>query len=662
MENINRKSSRLNLADVKATVAQAAFTAIGDAVKENANIINAEAAGFANIESPDVQIEIFKALKITKLKSLDDARVNPDLNTALTSGIDTARSGTFRLTLVNLTTRVSVFTGVITVLGTYSVIQIFASAITEVTTFFSLKAKAYNPGVKPNEDIISVSVESKFKIHQNLTPFQLFILALAKKNPKVVVENVEVDDETDEVHAYIEYQGLDYNIPEHKQLVQYAGLISIDDNANSKLFYWLFESSKNASSDPIILWINGGPGCSSMDGLFLEIGPLRLDGIGSNQIKLNPYSWHNAANLLFLDQPVGTGLSYTMSRSGYPTNDKQVNDHFIAFLQGFFNLHQRFTSLDNSSGKHVTRQLIIAGESHAGHYIPSLVNQILNNNKLSTNALYIDIKGIVLGNPWIDPFHQYSASTIAHGLGLISMGQRNYLESTELTCQNALKEGRYNARICFSLLDDIVDSSAVSGAKRVLLYDARKFVHNANIFPPGHNAVENYLNQPSVRQAIHATTTPHKYVECADNPYNALAHQDGKGVTRELAAVLDSKRVHVLVYAGQYDLICNHIGVELALHHLNWSEAMSWQLSQPGVYVYDGEPVGYIKSYENLKYLRIMNSGHMVPMDQPIVSFDMIHRFVNSHTISAGASKVGIRLRRPSEFCLTESDSTPNNS
>lgn len=342
-----------------------------------------------------------------------------------------------------------------------------------------------------------------------------------------------------------------------------------------------------------------------MDGLFLEVGPFKFINHQIDKIHINPHSWHNIANLLFIDQPVGTGLSYTMSRNGYPTSDDAVNTHFIIFLEEFFKLHSRFTFVDETN-KRFTRKLIFAGESHAGHFIPSIIAAILKHNAISTkDSLFIQVDGAAIGNPWIDPFHQYAAAEIAHGLGLITLGQKYHLNEMEKVCQENIKKGKFNTRVCFNLLDDIIESSSIGGTNRVLMYDSRKYTVSSS-FPPGHETIELYLNQPRVRQAIHAEHCPHKYVECADNPYNALAHQDGKGVTKELSDILNAG-IRILVYAGQYDLICNHVGTEKALMLLKWNGAEDWIRAQPGIWIMNKNPVGYSKNFKNLNYIRGMS-------------------------------------------------------
>jgi len=98
----------------------------------------------------------------------------------------------------------------------------------------------------------------------------------------------------------------------------------------------------------------------------------------------------------------------------------------------------------------------------------------------------------------------------------------------ERVCLDQISKGRYNHQSCFSLLDDVIASTALGNSNKVLMYDARKYVQNTRSFPPGHEAVESYLNRQDVRKAIHATVSSHAYVECADPPYNALSAQDGK--------------------------------------------------------------------------------------------------------------------------------------
>ena len=425
-------------------------------------------------------------------------------------------------------------------------------------------------------------------------------------------------------HKVINLPGL-----QKSKIVHFAGLI--DTTREGKLFYWLFESAKAPEQDPLVFWMNGGPGCSSMDGLFLELGPFKLASNG--KIILNEFSWHQFANIVFLDQPVGTGLSYTSSGS-YARNDNDVNEQFYNFLVNFLNLFKAFT-YSSDSAKLKSREIYLAGESHAGHYIPSMIKYIISRNKMSgENDIIIDVKGAIMGNPWIDPINQYDVSDFTHGMGIISATQKYKLKQLNKSCVEKLKKGQYNTKICFDLMDDIIASSGTPASSKVNMYDSRQYLQNSRSFPPGHEAVEAYMNRKDVRVAIHASDSPQIFVECADPPYNSLSHQDGKGVTAELAAILDLG-IRVLIYSGQYDIICNHLGIEKSINLLFWSGRKGWLDTVPAVWMSSNIPAGYVKGYKNLKYVLVLHAGHMVPMDKPKVSMEMFSLFLKNEAFGA---------------------------
>ena len=292
-----------------------------------------------------------------------------------------------------------------------------------------------------------------------------------------------------------------------------------------------------------------------------------------------------------------------------------------------------------------------------GNLLPS------ESNGLQPLRVNIPISGAAIGNGWISPYHQYSAADAAYGAGLIGSAQRTAFEEKERQCQAQLKSGNYRSSICFNLLDDIIDQSAgTSGNTKVSQYDTRLWeVKGASRqFPFGHKDVETYLGckdhgqSPQigvdcvdVLQAIHATESidaGQKYLECTDPPYLALMNQDGLGVVDELVRILDHpSKPHMLFFNGMNDLICNHVGNEELLDALPWSKTSQY-VQQPrhawesGVDVSlkvnytPGRPDGYIKQFENLSYLKVVESGHMVPMDQPAVSLAMMQTLVYGGT------------------------------
>ncbi len=162
----------------------------------------------------------------------------------------------------------------------------------------------------------------------------------------------------------------------------YAGLLPIsnDPNETRQLYFWFFPSTNPAASDEITIWLNGGPGCSSLEGLLQENGPF-LWQYGTFAPVRNPYTWVNLTNMIWVEQPVGTGFS-----QGTPSamSESDVARQFLGFFKNFvdtFGLQGR--------------KIYIAGESYAGYYIPYIADAMLN----SQDTAHFDVKGILMYDP-----------------------------------------------------------------------------------------------------------------------------------------------------------------------------------------------------------------------------------------------------------------------
>jgi carboxypeptidase D len=359
-------------------------------------------------------------------------------------------------------------------------------------------------------------------------------------------------------------------------------------------------------------------------------------------LKANEHSWHKTpAFVLYIDQPVGTGLSFTTGNK-YASTDEEVNQDFYYFLQSFFTLHfEKFGGHDVGNHNMVRRHIYFSGESHAGHYIPSMMNYILQQNNIiqrgetttkNKDKIIIALAGAAIGNGWTDPVHQYAAAEAAYGHGIIGRAQVAALKIKEDECQARLRKGEFSVSVCYNLLDDIVRQSQGSGSEyKVSQYDVRKTepAHGARTFPPGHKVVEAYLGgwdldeggippgiMKEVLEALHATaatTAGQTYQECTDPPYDALAHQDGKGVVGDLVQVLEhGSNIKVLFFNGIEDLICNHVGNEKFLEVLPWSNRDKWVEAERYAWKANSEEKGkisgYMKEYENLLFLKLRKS------------------------------------------------------
>ena len=163
----------------------------------------------------------------------------------------------------------------------------------------------------------------------------------------------------------------------------YGGYLPV---GNEKYLYHMYmEATSNPETKPVVLWLNGGPGCSSFGGLFTELGPYVVDK--DMKVTTNPYSWNKVANMIFIEQPAGVGFSYPTGS----TNDTITADDTYEALVQFFKAHP---DLDG-------RPFYIAGESYGGHYVPNTALAIQSGNAAGTNAK-INLKGFAVGNGYTD--------------------------------------------------------------------------------------------------------------------------------------------------------------------------------------------------------------------------------------------------------------------
>ncbi|KAI3785499.1 hypothetical protein L1987_44618 [Smallanthus sonchifolius] len=126
----------------------------------------------------------------------------------------------------------------------------------------------------------------------------------------------------------------------------YAGYVTVDAEAGRALFYYFAESPQNSSTKPLVLWLNGGPGCSSFGyGAMEELGPFRVNSDGKTLYR-NDYAWNNVANVIFLESPAGMGFSYSNRSSDYTTGHKRTAKDSYTFLVNWLNRFPQYKNQD----------------------------------------------------------------------------------------------------------------------------------------------------------------------------------------------------------------------------------------------------------------------------------------------------------------------------
>lgn len=142
----------------------------------------------------------------------------------------------------------------------------------------------------------------------------------------------------------------------------YSGYLKTSSPARS--LHYVYVESESKETDPVLIWFNGGPGCSSMLGLIQEHGPCIIDDYETT-VKLNPWPWNKKANILYLENPAGVGFSYSSDGDLNYTDHSVSVDVFTAVRDFFANWPELLPN-----------KLYITGESYAGIYGPFLALQI----------------------------------------------------------------------------------------------------------------------------------------------------------------------------------------------------------------------------------------------------------------------------------------------
>lgn len=205
-----------------------------------------------------------------------------------------------------------------------------------------------------------------------------------------------------------------------KNLKSYSGYFTVNKPFNSNLFFWFFPSLSNPVSDPVVLWLQGGPGATSLIGLFGENGPFTVKS--KKGLKLRKFAWTNAHSVIYIDNPVGTGYSFT--NGGFAQNETQVGADLYNALVQFFTL---FPNLQKN-------EFFVAGESYGGKYVPAIAYTIYKNNPSA--KLKINLQGISIGNGLSDPVNQLKYSDYLYQIGLIDANTKQQVYNYE-------QEGNY---------------------------------------------------------------------------------------------------------------------------------------------------------------------------------------------------------------------------
>ncbi|KAB8255071.1 alpha/beta-hydrolase [Aspergillus pseudonomiae] len=413
------------------------------------------------------------------------------------------------------------------------------------------------------------------------------------------------------------------------------------------LFFWYFESQNDPANDPLTLWMTGGPGYSSMVGLFQEIGPCLINEHGNGTVP-NPWSWSRNSSLLFVDQPVDVGFSYIDEGHDLPRDSQEAAVDMHRFLQLFVSEvfpHKR------SSPVH------LSGESYAGKYIPYLGSQILKQNQRYPTEPQIHLQSCLVGNGFMSPMDSMygyweTLCTTNPGVSVPVFNEtRCDRMATNIprcmqvaeTCVRhpdpALCQAAYS--VCYEgVLGWYEDEVGEGGRNR---FDITTPCEIDDICYVQAAHIQQYLNSPAVWAALLPPKQITEYKFVSDNVIQAFdTTSEGMTSASDLVVFLLSHGVHFLAYQGNLDLACNTAGT------LRWANALRWKgqvafESKPlhpwmSTAIGRNETVGTAKEVqvrvdshgETVRFalVTVDGAGHLVPQDRPDVAFDMMLRWI----------------------------------
>jgi carboxypeptidase C (cathepsin A) len=408
----------------------------------------------------------------------------------------------------------------------------------------------------------------------------------------------------------------------------------VDIGKNMSMWFWFFESRHAPETAPFTLWLNGGPGCSSMIGLFQENGPCHVLPDGKSTT-FNPYSWNNISNMIYIDQPIGTGFSYgTDTINSSQTAAGPVWTAFqLLFESGQF-------------AKYRSREFIFSTESYGGHYGPAFVTYFDQQNaKINKGILKgekIVVSALLINNGWHDPIIQNKAyvdfATNAPGYGQLQSDDVIKKLNEDLPKCTALEEACYAAgyaagnnaksdKICKAADDycgNYIQTPAIGNRDP---YDLRQ--NSSALFPPEYYI--NFLSDPSILKKIGATST---YSECANPPYDLFENSGdgGRTLLPQLSALVNSK-LKTLIWAGDADIICNWLGGHATVLAMKWYGSETLHKTPLTKMTIDGKAVAEIQNVDNFSFARVYKAGHEVPAFQPKTSLEIFSQVIRKEQL-----------------------------
>ncbi|EDW69443.1 retinoid-inducible serine carboxypeptidase [Drosophila virilis] len=407
----------------------------------------------------------------------------------------------------------------------------------------------------------------------------------------------------------------------------------VDVRTGAHMFYWLYYTSANVSSyteRPLAIWLQGGPGASSTGyGNFEELGPLHLDG------SYREWTWVKDMNVIFIDNPVGSGFSYVDGSSYYTTTNKQIALDLVEFMKGFYALHPEFKKVP----------LHIFCESYGGKMAPEFALELYYS--IQRGEIESNLQSVALGDPWTSPIDSVLAwAPFLLQLGIVDQDGHDKIEASALKTKQNVDDGKWTqATLQWSSTQSVVlreskgvdfynvekptrgdqylrQLSSMSSEERMY----RTLVH-FDIDEDRDQLLEELMRGP-VTTALNITTGINWGAQ-SSTTFSKLMGDFMKPAVHIVEELLNNSTVKVGVFSGGLDLICATPGAVNWIANMVWNDKNSYlQNPRVGINV-DRVLEGYEKTAGNFSMFWVNRAGHMVPADNPAAMSYILQHYTN---------------------------------
>ncbi|XP_065898511.1 retinoid-inducible serine carboxypeptidase-like isoform X2 [Dysidea avara] len=406
------------------------------------------------------------------------------------------------------------------------------------------------------------------------------------------------------------------------------GYVGVRPGAN--MFWWFYRALGNWKDKPLVMWLQGGPGASSTGfGNFVEIGPLDINLVQRNT------TWAQSANILFVDNPVGTGFSYVTSKNLLTTSVVEISLDLLAFLKQWYQDHQQYHDMP----------FYIFSESYGGKMTAAFGSLLIT--AIKEGRIKCDFKGVALGDSWISPIDSVTSwGPVLYANSLINIKELKELNSMATDIDHALQSKQFKyATELWSKMEDYIDDHTDHVDIYNFLVHGNSTVHLS--FNQGYAPTEPVLLKAIARHVLQddalsalmngpirkkfGSTIPENVTWGGQSGavFEAQSVDFMKDVLSELNYLL-LYGVRVVIYSGQLDIICATQGT------LAWVEKLKWNglpdfLAAPRTPLYadtthkaSGYTDGFHQAFHNMEFYWILNAGHMVPKDNGKMALKML--------------------------------------